>query len=231
MAEFASKALAGTALGLAIPGTVGFVNQMLGGNNGCNNGGLFNFGNKNSECYVTEKEFALAEKNNALASENSFLKSENFTRQAATKAFEDSVTFTSNLNDKTTATLKEVIDAVIVLREKNAKMESEINCLNQKMNYEIDAAKKECQGAIALESERRKSGDENMYQYVNGTFVPGKLIMPASNICPSIELQQSSNTGNTIDINIITKVVTNAVTEGVSQAITQLVGKQNKQAA
>lgn len=37
MAEYASKGVAGTALGLGIAGTVGLVNQMT---NGCNGGGL-----------------------------------------------------------------------------------------------------------------------------------------------------------------------------------------------
>lgn len=41
MAEFASKGVAGTALGLGIAGTYGLLNQM-----GC----LFNFGNRNTGC-------------------------------------------------------------------------------------------------------------------------------------------------------------------------------------
>ena len=57
--------------------------------------------------------------------------------------------------------------------------------MQQKMNEkELDAAKRELQGAIALESERRASGDQNLYCYVNATFVPGKLVMAKENICP-----------------------------------------------
>lgn len=44
--------------------------------------------------------------------------------------------------------------------------------------------KSELSGAIALESERRTAGDNNLYCYVNSTFVPGKLVMPLASICP-----------------------------------------------
>ena len=37
----------------------------------------------------------------------------------------------------------------------------------------------------AIEAERRAGGDQNLFSYVNATFVPGKLVMPKDSICPS----------------------------------------------
>lgn len=54
--DYASKALAGTALGLSIPGVVSFAKDVLG--NG--NGGWFGCGNNQN--YVTQKEFELGQK-------------------------------------------------------------------------------------------------------------------------------------------------------------------------
>lgn len=58
----------------------------------------------------------------------------------------------------------------------------------------IECSKHELRDAIALESERREAGDQNLYQYVNATFVPGKLIMPRSSICPEVMRQYNSFT-------------------------------------
>ena len=53
------------------------------------------------------------------------------------------------------------------------------------LGCEIDKVKTNLEGAIALEAERRASGDQNLYCYVNATFVPGKLVMPLGSLCPS----------------------------------------------
>ncbi len=61
----------------------------------------------------------------------------------------------------------------------------------------IDCAKKEFGSALALESERRSAGDQNLMCYVNATFVPGKLVMPKDAICPSVMPQYNSWTAPT----------------------------------
>lgn len=61
----------------------------------------------------------------------------------------------------------------------------------------IEASKNEFRGAIALEAERRECGDKNLYNYVNATFVPGKLVMPKDSICPSVMPQYNSWTAPT----------------------------------
>ena len=84
------------------------------------------------------------------------------------------------------------------------RMTSMKDTIDQKMDYEIRGvyreihnSKRELEGAIALESERRCCGDKNLYEYVNGTFVPGKLVLPASSVCPAPMPQYNSWTAPT----------------------------------
>ena len=85
MAEFASKGVAGTALGLGIAGTVGLVNQLSGGNCGCGNGllgGLFG-GNC---CNRGTGSLAEVQYISALQSENGQLKAENYSDRTSLEA-------------------------------------------------------------------------------------------------------------------------------------------------
>jgi hypothetical protein len=73
------------------------------------------------------------------------------------------------------------------------KTEDAINCLANSTNERfgavyaaINCAKRECADAITLEAERRCAGDNSIMQYVNATFVAGKLVMPRSSICPEV---------------------------------------------
>lgn len=91
---------------------------------------------------------------------------------------------------------------MIDLDKKQAELAKGVECLNSKIDYEqkltsqkidcccektdlrIQALRDETAAAIKLEAERRECGDQNLYSYVNATFVPGKLVMPLSSICP-----------------------------------------------
>lgn len=189
MGEFASKPLAGTALGLAIPGTVALVNQLAGGNGGLL-GGLFGGGNNQTL---------------ALMAENAMLKAEKSTDEkiaALYKATRDEKEAQSDrLIDKYIGPMAQQIAAMQV---EEARNQERIKCLGEKTEMqfaavykEIECAKKECGAAIALESERRTNGDQNLMCYVNATFVPGKVIMPTDNICPPVMPQYNSWTAPT----------------------------------
>jgi hypothetical protein len=85
------------------------------------------------------------------------------------------------------------------IRVREAETAGALNALAQSTSQrfeavyrEIDCAKKECGAAIALEGERRTTGDQSIMCYVQGNFVPGKLIMPASSICPPAMPQYNS---------------------------------------
>ncbi len=179
MAEFASNGKANAAL------TTGIIGTGLGVLNGNNGNGLLSglFGDRNTK-YITQETFDWAEKYNQSQTENAFLRSENFTRQAATKAFEDSVTYASGLNDKANSNFKELYGIVIQQGQEILQLKGDIKTMAVANDKEHIILTQEFRGGLALEAERRECGDKNLYSYVNGTFVPGKLVMPLSSICP-----------------------------------------------
>lgn len=173
MAEFASKGVAGTALGLGIAGTVGLANQMglFSGN------GLFNGGGNNQ--YESKECAALREQ---LATE----RAERYAESVGISAYKEAVNLSNKNDEKINANYKELAQAITEIKINEAVTQSEIKCLAINTNNKIDALRTETQGVIALESERRECGDKNLYNYVNGTFVPGELKMPKEAICPPI---------------------------------------------
>ena len=169
-----------------IAGTVGLVNQMSNGNcNGGLLGGLFGGGN------------------NACA-EVAQLKAEKYTDQATIKAQRESFVAFSAVDDKIAKNLKEVTDGFLKVGNAVSRLDKEVECIKttmekdkeinalkldavyEKLHGEIKASHTELTGAIALESERRACGDENIYAYIKGHYVPGDLIIPASSICPPV---------------------------------------------
>lgn len=101
---------------------------------------------------------------------------------------------------------------MIDLDKKQAELAKGVECLNSKIDYEqkltsqkidcccektdlrIQALRDETAAAIKLEAERRECGDQNLYSYVNATFVPGKLVMPLSSICPPAQPATTTTT-------------------------------------
>lgn len=59
------------------------------------------------------------------------------------------------------------------LMYENRITDNKIDCCCDKMNIKFD-----------YENRLRDIADQAIINYVNGTFVPGKLIMPLSSICP-----------------------------------------------
>lgn len=73
-----------------------------------------------------------------------------------------------------------------------------IVALKTETNTSISALRTETAQGIALEAERRQCGDTSILEYVNGHFVPGKLSMPLSSICPPAKpLCDSTSTSGT----------------------------------
>lgn len=81
--DYASKALAGTALGLSIPGAISFAKDVLG--NG--NGGLFGCGNNQN--YVSQREFELAQQLAAKDSKIGLLEGNVFTDQKISDTYRE----------------------------------------------------------------------------------------------------------------------------------------------
>jgi chromosome segregation ATPase len=163
-------------------------------------------GNCNNGCnapkFVSQAEFAYAQEVNKKDAELAQLKSEKYTDNNIIAAYKETVAQFKAADDRISGVVKETTQAFIETGKEVAVLKTEVSCLkeqiaamkensDQKLNYElkgvyreINCAKNELEGAIKLESERRSCGDRNLYEYVNGTFVPGKLVMPADSVCP-----------------------------------------------
>jgi hypothetical protein len=152
----------------------GLLNVLTGGNKPCHHG------ENGYDRYVTQKESDYLRQIDALESCLSQQKAERYTDYAVI-----------NQAQKDSAAQKSFYEAFIQVGNGLTKLDQQFNCLNEKLalkdkmvEMQFDAMKKEFGGAIALEAERRCCGDQSLYGYVNATFVPGKLIMPADSICP-----------------------------------------------
>lgn len=169
--EVASKGVAGAALGLGIAGTVGLLNQLAGG---CGWGGGFlggrGFGNGVAAATSVGITDAIANNDtrtiSALESKISKLESERYTDGVGIELYKEIIA-TSNKNDeKIQSNFNELSRAVAAL-DKQIAVERQQTVDNFAfLNNEICNTKKE------------------ILCYCNATFVPGKLVMPLTSICP-----------------------------------------------
>lgn len=156
--EYASKGVAGTGLGTGIAGlALGILNGANSGNGVL--GGLFG-GNCNGAGLAGMGAMAAISAKDA---EIGQLKAEKYADAVGINTF------------------KEVLSALEKRDDKYAVLFKDLN----KEAVDNRIALTELRGAIQLESERRQAGDQNLYCYVNATFVPGKLVMPLDALCPS----------------------------------------------
>ena len=186
-------------------------------NGGCNPGTGFAVGyeqgrrgNSFEDAAVTQIEMGYAQEINKRDSEISKLLSEKYTDNHIIQAFRETAALFKAEDEKISNIVKDVTSSFIETGKEIAVLNTKVQCLeermvsmnnttNERLGYEIKgvyrdmhSAKKELEAGIALESERRCCGDKNLFEYVNGTFVPGKLVMPATSVCPQPMPQYNS---------------------------------------
>ncbi|MGL5778221.1 hypothetical protein [Cetobacterium sp.] len=200
MAEFASKGLAGTALGFGIAGTalgLGFLNGNngdgifgLGGNKGCGN------------AHVTEKEMNYIQQLNAERAKLAEVTAERYADGIGIATYKEAVAMSNAQDAKFGALLKDVTSEVIRQGQEVAVLKADIRCLNSKVDYENAAlntkinttaeslskdivfTNKSLTDAIALESERRACGDEKVVAWVQSQdYIKGVIKIDGSQIC------------------------------------------------
>ena len=186
-------------------------------NGGCNPGAGFAAGYEQGrrsgsfeDTPVTQIEMGYAQEINKRDSEISKLLSEKYTDNHIIQAFRETAALFKAEDEKISSIVKDVTASFIETGKEIAVLNTKVQCLeermvsmnnttNERLGYEIKgvyrdihSAKKELEAGIALESERRCCGDKNLFEYVNGTFVPGKLVMPATSVCPQPMPQYNS---------------------------------------
>lgn len=138
------------------------------------------------------------------------LRAERYADHVGTRVYEAAAALSNKNDDRIQANLKEAFQELIVTRERLATSDANFKCLASsvdriggnvnEINREIcdmRVREQNTAAAIALESERRLAGDQNLMCYVNATFVPGKLVMPKDAICPAVMPQYNSWTAPT----------------------------------
>lgn len=197
MGEFASKGVAGAGLGLGI---AGLSVALLNGNN-CGNGILGNIlgGNCNRNCgnngvetaaLLTAMSAMHGSKSGGcsdLQAEVAQLRAEKYADGIVAQVYKANRDEKDALGDRLLEKYISPISTEIAdMRVREARNDERIKCLGERMETGFHTLRHEFGAAIALEGERRQNGDQSIMCYVQGNYVPGKLVMPRSSICPEV---------------------------------------------
>lgn len=162
--EYASKGVANTALGFGIAGLASnFLNGGLGNVLGMGNCRTIDQCSDNMP--INRYELNMVQENSSLKSENALLRADKYTDEKIIEAYKDLVGQINQLKD--TVNVNTCNQAVT-----NQKLADNITFVDSKFDgvyREINQAK------------------QDVLCYVNGTFVPGKLVMPLDSICPAAQ--------------------------------------------
>lgn len=190
MATVESSGVAKAGLTTGVIGTSLAGLMALNNSNGGILGGLF--GNNNNQGALMA---LLAQKDSEIAQ----YKAENYSDRVGKEVYTQSITDNKDLRAELYNYIKPLADEAASNQVNIARIEEQIKCIKSMNEIQVANLKNDFAQAIALESERRTNGDNNLMCYVNATFVPGKLIMPKSSICPEVMARYNSWTAPTTE--------------------------------
>ena len=165
--EYASNGKANAGLTTGIIGTSLAGLLTLGGMGGVS--GLFG----RPQGFVQTPEGKIGQ----LESEIAFLRSENYADKVSNEVYKA-------LDSKISANLEKLYGFVIDLDKRTALNAQGLMYENQITNNRIDCCEEKVNTKFYYENKLRDLADANIISYVNATFVPGKLVMPLTSICP-----------------------------------------------
>ena len=173
--EYASKGVAGTALGIGI-GALGLtalnggLGNVLGGwgwNNGvrttCTGAGVYS---QSCEGKIGQLE-----------SEIAYLQAENYADKVANEVYR-------SLDGKINENLEKLYGFVIDLDKRTALNAQGLHYENIITNNKIDCCCDKMNIQFMYENRLRDLADASIISYVNATFIPGTLKLPITSICP-----------------------------------------------
>lgn len=181
--EYATNGKANAGLTTGIIGTslAGLLWANGAGSNGGNGifGGLF--GNRGN--YTQSYEGKIGQ----LESEIAFLRGENYSDKVANEVYRA-------LETKIDTNLEKLYGFVIDLDKRTALNAQGLMYENQLTNNKIDCCCDKMNIKFEYENRLRDIADANIINYVNATFVPGKLVMPITSICPEPAVASTTST-------------------------------------
>ena len=210
MAEYASKGVAGTALGLGIAGTVGLVNQL----SGCNGGLLGGILGGNC-CNRGVGGMAEVQYVSALQAENGQLKAENYSDRTSLEAYKQTVADNKELRTEMYAFIKPLSEEAANNRVTIARLEEQLKCCCEKQELrEQILMGKIGEVASAANCGLARANDE-IACLKNTVCRITQTIVPASAICPQPMPQYNSwtaPTGTPTQVNVSGTVNTRSAT-------------------
>ena len=211
MAEYASKGVAGTALGLGIAGTVGLVNQL----NGCGNGGILGGILGGNCCNRGVGGMAEVQYVSALQAENGQLKAENYSDRTSLEAYKQTVADNKELRTEMYAFIKPLSEEAANNRVTIARLEEQLKCCCEKQELrEQILMGKIGEVASAANCGLARANDE-IACLRNTVCRITQTIVPASAICPQPMPQYNSwtaPTGTPTQVNVSGTVNTRSAT-------------------
>lgn len=170
--EYASNGKANAGLTTGIIGTS--LAGLLWANGGNGLGGILGGPRNNgSGCYQQSYDGKISQ----LESEIAFLRSESYADKVANEVYK-------SLDGKINENLEKLYGFVIDLDKRTALNAQGLMYENQITNNKIDCCCDKMNIKFEYENRLRDLADATIMTYVNGNFVPGKLVMPLTSICP-----------------------------------------------
>lgn len=191
--EYENKDYKGRATGGLVTGIIGtslaglLASGAMGNCNGQNSGGLFgnllNFGRGNCNDI------------SAYQAEISQLKSERYTDYVGMDLYKNIIAF-SNAEDAKIAALQKEVTAYVIDLDKRTALNAQAAELNRQYDnlardagFKLLEQKLECccekaNARIDCLTDKTAMGDAAILSYINSTFLPGTLKLPATSICP-----------------------------------------------
>lgn len=169
--EYASKGVAGTALGIGI-GALGLTVLNGGLGNLLGGWGLGNNGWNRNGYYQTPEG-----KIGQLESEIAYLQAENYADKVSSEVYRA-------LDSKIEANLEKLYGFVIDLDKRTALNAQGLHYENIITNNKIDCCCDKMSIKFDYENRLRDLADASIISYVNATFLPGTLKLPITSICP-----------------------------------------------
>ena len=176
--EYASKGVAGTALGIGI-GALGLtalnggLGNVLGGLGWGVNRAMPNGQVGYGPCYSQSFEGKIGQ----LESEIAYLQAENYADKVGSEVYR-------TLDNKIEANLEKLYSFVIDLDKRTALNAQGLHYENVITNNKIDCCCDKMNIKFDYENRIRDLADASIISYVNSTFIPGTLKLPITSICP-----------------------------------------------
>lgn len=180
--EYASKGVAGTALGIGIGGLA----------LAALNGGLGNFGwgglNTANVARSIDSTYSQSceGKIGQLESEIAYLNAENYADKVANEVYK-------SLDARIRENMEKVYSFVIDLDKRTALNAQGLAYENTITNNKIDCCCDKMNIKFDYENKLRDLSDAAIVSYVNSTFIPGTLKLPITSICPQPAVATTTN--------------------------------------